>query len=120
MKKNNPHTPILLRDASGTLPKVFARYELGRETSKSLEGKNAPIRPCGLKEAASVSRLTWSRTLRQADRGAGDRPGPERGKMNKRGGQAEREMKARKPTIKQSAHDTHTHTRTHAHTLDSK
>ncbi|EFW99093.1 NADH-ubiquinone oxidoreductase subunit [Grosmannia clavigera kw1407] len=38
MKKNNPHTPILLRDASGTLPKVFARYELGRETSKSLEG----------------------------------------------------------------------------------
>lgn len=26
MKKNNPHTPILIREASGTTPKVFARY----------------------------------------------------------------------------------------------
>lgn len=40
MKKNNPNTPILLREAQGTLPKVFARYDLGRETSKSLDGKN--------------------------------------------------------------------------------
>lgn len=40
MKKTNPTTPILLRDAQGTLPKVYARYELGRETSKSLEGLN--------------------------------------------------------------------------------
>lgn len=39
MKKTNPTTPILLRDAQGTLPKVYARYELGRETSKSLEGE---------------------------------------------------------------------------------
>ncbi|KAI2610471.1 NADH dehydrogenase, alpha subcomplex, subunit 2 [Hypoxylon sp. NC1633] len=38
MKKNNPFTPILLREASGTLPKVYARYELGKEKSKSLEG----------------------------------------------------------------------------------
>ncbi|CAK7267568.1 hypothetical protein SEPCBS57363_002657 [Sporothrix epigloea] len=38
MKKNNPNTPILLREAQGTLPKVFARYDLGRETSKSLDG----------------------------------------------------------------------------------
>ncbi|CAK7229541.1 hypothetical protein SCUCBS95973_007258 [Sporothrix curviconia] len=38
MKKNNPTTPILLREAQGTLPKVFARYDLGRETSKSLDG----------------------------------------------------------------------------------
>lgn len=26
MKKNNPATPILLREAAGTLPKVYARY----------------------------------------------------------------------------------------------
>ena len=39
MKKNNPTTPILLREAQGTLPKVYARYDLGRETSKSLDGE---------------------------------------------------------------------------------
>jgi NADH dehydrogenase (ubiquinone) 1 alpha subcomplex subunit 2 len=39
MKKNNPSTPILLREAAGTLPKVYARYEFGRELSQSLEGK---------------------------------------------------------------------------------
>lgn len=38
MKKNNPTTPILLREAQGTLPKIYARYDLGRETSKPLEG----------------------------------------------------------------------------------
>lgn len=38
MKKNNPDIPIMLREAAGTLPRVFARYELGRETSQSLEG----------------------------------------------------------------------------------
>ncbi|ERS99522.1 NADH dehydrogenase (ubiquinone) 1 alpha subcomplex 2 [Sporothrix schenckii 1099-18] len=38
MKKNNPNTPILLREAQGTLPKIYARYDLGRETSKTLEG----------------------------------------------------------------------------------
>ncbi|KAI1176440.1 thioredoxin-like protein [Nemania sp. FL0916] len=38
MKKNNPHTPILMREAAGTIPKVFARYEFGRERSQSLEG----------------------------------------------------------------------------------
>ena len=26
MKKNNPHTPIMIREASGTEPRVFARY----------------------------------------------------------------------------------------------
>ncbi|KAK7985092.1 hypothetical protein PG996_005667 [Apiospora saccharicola] len=38
MKKNNPQTPIMMREAAGTLPKVFARYEFGKETSQSLEG----------------------------------------------------------------------------------
>lgn len=26
MKKNNPQTPILIREAQGTLPKIYARY----------------------------------------------------------------------------------------------
>ncbi|KAI0967831.1 thioredoxin-like protein [Xylaria arbuscula] len=38
MKKNNPHTPILIREAAGTIPKIYARYEFGKEKSQSLEG----------------------------------------------------------------------------------
>ncbi|KAI9768970.1 MAG: hypothetical protein M1840_004566 [Geoglossum simile] len=38
MKKNNPHTPIMIREASGTSPRVFARYEFGREEQESLAG----------------------------------------------------------------------------------
>ncbi|KAI0468947.1 thioredoxin-like protein [Xylaria cf. heliscus] len=40
MKKNNPYTPILMREAAGTLPKIYARYEFGKEKSQSLEGLN--------------------------------------------------------------------------------
>ena len=39
MKKNNPNTPIMLREAAGTVPKIFARYEFGQEKSQSLEGR---------------------------------------------------------------------------------
>ena len=39
MKKHNPYTPILLREASGTEPKVFARFEFGKEKSISLKGR---------------------------------------------------------------------------------
>ncbi|KAK3330548.1 thioredoxin-like protein [Apodospora peruviana] len=38
MKKNNPTTPIMLREAAGTVPKVYARYEYGQEKSQTLEG----------------------------------------------------------------------------------
>ncbi|PMD27884.1 NADH dehydrogenase, alpha subcomplex, subunit 2 [Hyaloscypha hepaticicola] len=38
MKKNNPHTPIMLREAAGTQPRVYARYEFGQEKSESLAG----------------------------------------------------------------------------------
>ncbi|RDW72550.1 L51/S25/CI-B8 domain-containing protein [Aspergillus mulundensis] len=38
MKKHNPHTPILIREAAGTLPRVYARYALGKETVESLKG----------------------------------------------------------------------------------
>ncbi|KAJ4416044.1 hypothetical protein N0V82_006967 [Gnomoniopsis sp. IMI 355080] len=38
MKKHNPAVPIMLREAQGTLPKVYARYDFGKERSQSLEG----------------------------------------------------------------------------------
>lgn len=38
MKKNNPHTPILIREAMGVEPKVWARYEYGREKMEPLMG----------------------------------------------------------------------------------
>ena len=56
MKKNNPHTPIMLREAMGVEPRVFARYgmyaendwesasinylpsEFGKEKQESLTG----------------------------------------------------------------------------------
>ncbi|EOO01630.1 putative nadh-ubiquinone oxidoreductase kda subunit protein [Phaeoacremonium minimum UCRPA7] len=38
MKKHNPSIPIMLREAAGTSPKVYARYEFGQEKSQSLEG----------------------------------------------------------------------------------
>lgn len=42
MKKHNPSIPIMLREAQGTSPKVYARYEFGQEKSQSLEGTIAP------------------------------------------------------------------------------
>lgn len=41
MKKQNPIIPIMMREAKGTLPKVYARYEFGQEKSQSLEGTHA-------------------------------------------------------------------------------
>ncbi|EPS28518.1 NADH-ubiquinone oxidoreductase 10.5 kDa subunit [Penicillium oxalicum] len=38
MKKHNPHTPIMIREAAGTEPRVFARYALGKETQEALSG----------------------------------------------------------------------------------
>lgn len=40
MKKHNPHIPILIREAAGVQPRVFARYEHGREESRMLDGLN--------------------------------------------------------------------------------
>ncbi|KAK6503608.1 hypothetical protein TWF481_008621 [Arthrobotrys musiformis] len=36
MKKSNPEIPILIREAQGVSPRVFARYELGKETQVAL------------------------------------------------------------------------------------
>ncbi|KAK7180089.1 nadh-ubiquinone oxidoreductase 105 kda subunit [Paraphaeosphaeria sporulosa] len=38
MKKHNPYTPILIREASGTEPRLYARYEFGKEKSVPLKG----------------------------------------------------------------------------------
>ncbi|KAI9670930.1 MAG: hypothetical protein M1817_003815 [Caeruleum heppii] len=38
MKKNNPHTPIMMREALGVEPRVFARYDMGKEKQESLAG----------------------------------------------------------------------------------
>ncbi|KAK5308629.1 hypothetical protein LTR99_001605 [Exophiala xenobiotica] len=38
MKRHNPNIPILIREAVGVEPKVWARYGLGREKSESLSG----------------------------------------------------------------------------------
>ncbi|EXJ63593.1 NADH dehydrogenase (ubiquinone) 1 alpha subcomplex 2 [Cladophialophora psammophila CBS 110553] len=38
MKHHNPTIPILIREATGVEPKVWARYGLGKEKSESLSG----------------------------------------------------------------------------------
>ena len=38
MKKNNPYTPIMIREAKGIEPRVYARYEFGREKLVDLRG----------------------------------------------------------------------------------
>ncbi|KAL1311334.1 hypothetical protein AAFC00_001511 [Neodothiora populina] len=38
MKSKNPHTPIMIREALGIEPRVFARYEFGQEKMASLKG----------------------------------------------------------------------------------
>ncbi|KAI9744522.1 MAG: hypothetical protein M1818_002051 [Claussenomyces sp. TS43310] len=45
MKKNNPHTPIMIREAAGTQPRIYARYEYGQEKSESLAGKSYRLTP---------------------------------------------------------------------------
>nr|POE59129.1 nadh-ubiquinone oxidoreductase 10.5 kda subunit [Quercus suber] len=39
MKHHNPHTPIMIREAAGIEPRVYARYEFGRETMADLKGE---------------------------------------------------------------------------------
>ncbi|EOD44805.1 hypothetical protein GTA08_BOTSDO07703 [Neofusicoccum parvum] len=38
MKKHNPHTPILIREALDVEPRVYARYEFGKEKMLPLKG----------------------------------------------------------------------------------
>ncbi|XP_041358868.1 NADH dehydrogenase [ubiquinone] 1 alpha subcomplex subunit 2-like [Gigantopelta aegis] len=41
LKKNNPKFPILIRECSGVQPKLYARYEFGKESSLSLSDMSA-------------------------------------------------------------------------------
>ncbi|KAJ9623135.1 hypothetical protein H2203_006071 [Taxawa tesnikishii (nom. ined.)] len=38
MKHHNPYTPIMIREALDVKPKVWARYEFGKEKMESLDG----------------------------------------------------------------------------------
>ena len=38
MKKHNPNTPLLVREAFGVSPRIWARYERGEESSATVEG----------------------------------------------------------------------------------
>merc|ERR1711915_1071211 len=37
LKENNPKFPILVRECSGITPKVYARYDLGKEHNANLK-----------------------------------------------------------------------------------
>lgn len=39
MKKNNPYTPIMIREAMNIEPRVYARYEFGVEKVEDLKGE---------------------------------------------------------------------------------
>ncbi|XP_071551470.1 NADH dehydrogenase [ubiquinone] 1 alpha subcomplex subunit 2 [Panulirus ornatus] len=41
LKKANPKFPILIRECSGVQPKIWARYEMGEESSVVLDGLSA-------------------------------------------------------------------------------
>uniref|UniRef100_A0A0L8IAK0 NADH dehydrogenase [ubiquinone] 1 alpha subcomplex subunit 2 n=1 Tax=Octopus bimaculoides TaxID=37653 RepID=A0A0L8IAK0_OCTBM len=38
IKQQNPHLPILIRECNGIQPKIFARFDYGRESSLPLTG----------------------------------------------------------------------------------
>jgi len=86
MKKNNPTTPILIREAAGTVPKIYARYEFGQEKSQSLEGKRnlpqpkraLPFHGHTLSSLSRLKKVCAYRTVRQTDRGRRVRTGEER------------------------------------------
>ncbi|XP_017116759.1 NADH dehydrogenase [ubiquinone] 1 alpha subcomplex subunit 2 [Drosophila elegans] len=42
LKKNNPDLPILVRECSGVKPRLYARYDNGKEVSLSLANQEAP------------------------------------------------------------------------------
>ncbi|GFY62559.1 NADH dehydrogenase 1 alpha subcomplex subunit 2 [Trichonephila inaurata madagascariensis] len=41
IKKGNPKFPILVRECLGVEPKIYARYDFGKETSVSVNNFNA-------------------------------------------------------------------------------
>jgi len=80
MKKNNPATPIMLREAAGTLPRVYARYDYGLEKSQSLEGaRPEPPNPVVPEDPFADDAFPLRRPLGQANRRGGDGLGQDGG-----------------------------------------
>ncbi|KIW00774.1 uncharacterized protein PV09_07754 [Verruconis gallopava] len=55
MKKHNPHTPILIREAFDVQPKVWARYEYGKEKMVPLSNLDEKAIESKVKELVSAS-----------------------------------------------------------------
>jgi hypothetical protein len=55
MKHHNPHTPIMIREALNTQPRVFARYEFGREKVEELSGELCRGRAPRMAEHGGIS-----------------------------------------------------------------
>lgn len=73
MKKANPYTPIMIREAVNIEPRVYARYEFGVEKVEDLKGKVEHAM------RGRHGRLTGNRrTGRQGDRGKSHRSGARR------------------------------------------
>lgn len=91
MKKNNPHVPIMIREGTGVLPRIYARYgeaelrpryadiraargtglcgrvvaddctDLGQEKTRSLEGMFSSVPK---RECRGNANCTWNRSQR--------------------------------------------------------
>jgi len=55
MKAKNPHTPILIREALDIEPKVWARFEYGKEKMVPLKGRSSVLE--------SQHEVLWTRGL---------------------------------------------------------
>ncbi|KAK7574258.1 hypothetical protein V9T40_011449 [Parthenolecanium corni] len=55
LKKVNPNTPILIRECSNVEPKIFARYDLGKEKKAVVTNENSESILKRIKEFASSS-----------------------------------------------------------------
>jgi hypothetical protein len=59
MKHHNPHTPIMVREALNTQPRVFARYEFGREKVEELGGESLIFLSCLSEIGPDVGEEWW-------------------------------------------------------------
>jgi hypothetical protein len=74
MKHHNPHTPIMVREALNTQPRVFARYEFGREKVEELGGEFTTfLLSVGGEHGAALE--AWKRNCKFRQRLRGERKG---------------------------------------------
>merc|ERR1711934_32827 len=53
LKASNPDTPILIRNATGVQPAMYARYAMGKESKVDLVGKDAKAIAAALEQLNS-------------------------------------------------------------------